>query len=423
VPLVLLVDDDPDLLELAELVLAKNGLRIVTARDGRRALAALESVEPDVVVTDMMMPELDGLEFIERYMRREPSHAPVIAVSAFAPYLEQARALGADATLPKPYSPSTLARMVHELTEDRRPAGPIPEPPEGEREAPRLQAVLNLNLDVDPELHLQPFLDDVAATYGVPVAGLSGVTEDRQKLVERCSSTPPDPGGPREDSFCTHAIAARAALVVQDARQNPFFKENPSVTRRGFSFYAGVPLMAAHGEAVGTLCILDFEPRHFTYLDLELLGLLARRVMAAFERREAKQQPGTPPSAYRHLQSVDDELDIFGKSLFTDLLAVQCGRGLERDEPVALAVFAAPRERLPDIVASLRASGGFMGRVDTTRIGWVIVGKTAEEARSILTDLQGEPVAVTATDLHLYSGATGLALLHVEQALGRQDAS
>src|SRR5690606_16207790 len=129
-------------------------------------------------------------------------------------------------------------------------------------EEARLRALLDLRLEEpDPQLGLQPFLDELATLFEVPVAGLSAVTRDRQRLVAQCSRAgPPDPGVPREQSFCTHAVAARAALVVQNARDNPFFRGNPSVTRRGFSFYAGVPLVAAQGQAIGTLCLLDFAP-------------------------------------------------------------------------------------------------------------------------------------------------------------------
>ena len=71
-PVVQLVDDDPDLLDLADMVLDGEGLRVITASNGRRALAALEVLEPDVIVTDLMMPELDGLGFIQAWSSRTP---------------------------------------------------------------------------------------------------------------------------------------------------------------------------------------------------------------------------------------------------------------------------------------------------------------------------------------------------------------
>ncbi|MFW6051586.1 MAG: response regulator [Myxococcota bacterium] len=419
-PLVLLVDDDPDLLELSELVLSRNGLRVATARNGRQALTALDYIQPDVIVTDVMMPELDGLTFLERYAKRPEPRAPVVAVSAFHPYLEQASALGASATLGKPYDPKTLASLIHDVASGR--ATPAPEPGPIQSEDARLQAVTDLQLEhPSGEMRLQPFLDDVASLYGVPVAGISAVTADRQRLVERCSSAPDDPGGPREDSFCTHAVAARAALVVQDARRNPFFRDNPSVTERGFCFYAGVPLMAPHGEAVGTLCLLDFAPRRFSYFDLELLGLLARRVRATLEGREATARHGAHDCAFRDVQGVDGELDIFGKSIFADLIVVQSSRGMEQDEPAVLVGVVAPRDRLRRIVDELRrgAPGSMCGRLGPDRIGWMVLGQPIAEVRRIARRAAGPDAQIVATTLDRYEGAMGLALLHVEEALDR----
>jgi GAF domain-containing protein len=62
-------------------------------------------------------------------------------------------------------------------------------------------------------------------------------------------------------------VAARAALVVQDTLDNPFFRDNILVRAKGLRFYAGVPLISRHGEALGTLCVLDQHARTFTHKD------------------------------------------------------------------------------------------------------------------------------------------------------------
>lgn len=421
-PRVLLVDDDQDLLALTEGFLCRQGMRVLTAADGRRALCILEVFEPDVIVTDLMMPELDGLEFIEEYLRRPGAHAPIVAVSGFLPYLDSAREVGAVATLQKPYGPKALTALVREAAA----GGPLPEAEpasaaERDDEDARLRAVLDLQLtEPDPELGLQRFLDEVAAIFGVPVAGVSAVTSDTQRLVAQCSIGERDPGGPRETSFCTHAVAARSALVIQDARKNPFFRGNPSVTERGFLFYAGVPLMAAHGEAVGTLCILDFEAHGFTYVDLELLGLCGRRVLAAFEWRDRRTSEDAPNSAYRYLQCVDEELGIFGKSLFSHLVVLEASRAIQTSEPAALVAVAVRPERLEETASALRDAvfGGLVGRLGAGRLGAVVRRKRAAEAQLLVARCARDPIEIAATDLDLYQGATGRALLHVEQALG-----
>ena len=60
--LLLLVDDEPNIIELAQLYLEREGFRTVSAADGKSALEAVEQHRPDLVVLDVMLPELDGLE-------------------------------------------------------------------------------------------------------------------------------------------------------------------------------------------------------------------------------------------------------------------------------------------------------------------------------------------------------------------------
>lgn len=418
----LLVDDDADLLDLAEMVLDVEGIQVVTASNGRRALAALELVEPSVIVTDLMMPELDGLELIQQYLAASRPHAPIIAVSGFLPYLAKARELGATATLVKPYSPKALASLVFELVGGARASVPEVLPPTTpHEEEARLRAVLDLCLeDPEPELGLQRFLDEVAVLFKVPVAGISAVTRDRQRLVAQCSAAgEPDRGGAREHSFCTHAVAARAALVIQDALQNPFFRDNPSVTERGFRFYAGVPLMATRGDAVGTLCVLDFEPHQFTYVDLELLGVLGQRVLAAFEWREKRRHKDVPDSAYRYLQCIDEHLGIYGKGVFGDLVVLEASRAVQKQEPAALVALSARPEHLEQAAAALRehVPGGLVGRLGRAQLGIVVRGNSAREARELVARYTPGSSDIVATNLDQYEGATGRALLEVEQAL------
>ncbi len=187
-----------------------------------------------------------------------------------------------------------------------------------------------------PERDLHEFMDRVAAHYGVPIALISIVTADRQFWTAGCgipSDLRGERGTPRRDSFCTHSVAARSALVVQDSRENPFFRDNPLIRSQGFRFYAGVPLISRQSEVLGTLCLLDLKPRSFTHADLELLSVFGRCVMAAIERREQDAKPDLPGSAFTHLGYHDEELDVFGALAFRDLAMVEAVRGAERARP------------------------------------------------------------------------------------------
>ena len=88
---------------------------------------------------------------------------------------------------------------------------------------------------------------------------------------------------PREISFCGHAIATRGVMVVDDARRDDRFVDNPLVTGPpNIRFYAGCPVRGAGGYRVGTLCLLDPEPRNFDGDDGAALADLAAMVEDEF---------------------------------------------------------------------------------------------------------------------------------------------
>lgn len=424
IKLILFVDDDPDLRELGQMLLeTQEDLVVISARDGQRALRLLDVIEPDLIVTDLMMPVLDGFGFLRAYKTR-PETVPVIAMSAFEPYLEQALQLNADAILPKPFESVRLIKLVRQLLAGQKPAEPLPSPPpRGEDE--RLRAILDLRLDQPaPEPDLQRFVDEVAAYFEVPVALFSIVTHDRQFWTAGCG-IPEDlaasRGTPRQESFCTHSVVARAALIVQDTLENPFFRDNVLVATRGLRFYAGVPLIRRHGEALGTLCILDFKARHFTHKDLELLSVFGRRVLAALEWRERAMSPDIPPGAFQHLEYVDQELGIFSASGFRELAVVEAARGTEADIPVACVALAVPLRRLREATDLLRSRHprSLIGRLGHARLGWLVPGIAATEAHEEALATAGPHAFAEAADLSGYPGTAVVASLDaLAQALG-----
>ena len=117
-PHVLLVEDDPDTREMYSYYLSYSGLHVTEARTGRRALERARQDRPDVVVTDIAMPEMDGLELSRRLRAEEPTHdVPIIAVSGQAS--ERARQAGADIVLDKPCEPGHLLRAIEYVLKDR----------------------------------------------------------------------------------------------------------------------------------------------------------------------------------------------------------------------------------------------------------------------------------------------------------------
>ncbi len=90
------------------------------------------------------------------------------------------------------------------------------------------------------------------------------------------------------DSFCKFAMAARQPMVIDDALRYSWFKDNPLVTGSpGIRFYAGVPLINQEGHALGSLCVIDTQPRELAKEQLEMQTCLARQVVTLLELRRS----------------------------------------------------------------------------------------------------------------------------------------
>lgn len=119
---ILVVDDESAVRSLFHEILQQSGYQVLTAGDGDQALKALRHQQIDLVLTDLVMPEREGIETI-RIMRKEQPSLKIIAMSgAFAGgFLETAKMLGADCTLAKPVSAEILVKTVEHLLEKVRP--------------------------------------------------------------------------------------------------------------------------------------------------------------------------------------------------------------------------------------------------------------------------------------------------------------
>jgi len=117
-PKILVVDDELDALEVLGFKLREAGFTPVFATDGLKALAAVRAERPDLVVLDLMLPELDGLE-VCKLMRRDPAFAgiPVLMLTAKAAEMDRVVGLelGADDYVTKPYSPRELVLRIRKL--------------------------------------------------------------------------------------------------------------------------------------------------------------------------------------------------------------------------------------------------------------------------------------------------------------------
>ncbi len=117
-PKILLVDDEPDALEVLGFKLREAGFVPVAATDGAKALAAVKADRPALIVLDLMLPEVDGLE-VCKILRRDPATAaiPILMLTAKAAEMDRVLGLelGADDYVTKPYSPRELVLRIKKL--------------------------------------------------------------------------------------------------------------------------------------------------------------------------------------------------------------------------------------------------------------------------------------------------------------------
>ena len=166
-PLILVVDDEPKIVRLARDYLEKNGFRVVTAADGQSALATARREKPDLVLLDLMLPNIDGRE-VCRILRRE-SDVPIIMLTALSEEIDQITGLeiGADDYVTKPFSLRTLVARVRSLL--RRTSGEVRAP----------EVIRTGRLEIDSVKHLVTF-------SGVPIK----LTPNEFKLLHLLASRP-----------------------------------------------------------------------------------------------------------------------------------------------------------------------------------------------------------------------------------------
>ena len=143
-PTILVVDDEPSIGEVVSIYLQRAGYQVIVARDGQAALEALERQPPDLVVLDLMLPKVDGLEIARRL--RAQGDTPIIMLTAKREESDRITGLevGADDYVVKPFSPQDLISRVKAVL--RRTRGSAP----GSAE----HALEFEGLRIDPKTHL-----------------------------------------------------------------------------------------------------------------------------------------------------------------------------------------------------------------------------------------------------------------------------
>ena len=157
------------------------------------------------------------------------------------------------------------------------------------RDPARLAAVRRTALRESPPLAAFDRLTRLATTIlHAPVALVTLVDAERQVFVS-CVGLPEPWASARETplshSFCQHTLASAEPLIIADAREHPLVRDNLAIPDLGVVAYAGIPLITATGDALGSFCVIDHVPRVWTEAEIAILTDLAASVMTEIELR------------------------------------------------------------------------------------------------------------------------------------------
>lgn len=169
---VLVVDDDAKILQLVRAYLEREGFRVVTASDGRAALRSIAEDMPQLIILDLMLPEIDGMTVARRV--REESDVPILMLSARGTVADRIQGLseGADDYLPKPFSPAELVVRAKAILRRARGA----RPPTSLRIA---------DLEIDPERHQARRNGEIVPTTTAEFRLLVALAEGEGRVLSR----------------------------------------------------------------------------------------------------------------------------------------------------------------------------------------------------------------------------------------------
>jgi CheY-like chemotaxis protein len=333
---VLLVDDDDDLREVCADVLRGVGYDVVGAASGAEALRLATSVRPALVITDLNMPEMNGIDLCRRLHEAYAPPAPVVIVmSAVAAAEPAAHAAGAAGFIVKPFTLEELLAQVRAALGEpiRFDREAIARAKAQERESARAVAEASFVVSFAREPIAQERASRVARWLGafyepasvallVPHDGQLeiGITSDERRLPP--ASRAPDVLA----SIGRSILETGSSLVVSDLATQPWHGTDAG---RGFRSIVGVPFRL-RDVPVAVLCVNAPGPRQFGAADLALLELLASRSSASYAR--ASRTPVVAPSG------------LIGREAFRRLLEIEATGAADRHEGIALALL---RTRAP----------------------------------------------------------------------------
>ena len=178
------------------------------------------------------------------------------------------------------------------------------QPAISKKEKARLEALGAMELlDTPPERAFDDITKLASVICAAPVALITLVDSDRQWFKSRVGLSATET--PRADSFCAYTMLESGLTVVEDALQDARFAQSKLVRDEPhIRFYAGAPLLTPEGYGLGSLCVIDYEPRKLTRAQTSALGVLGRTVIKLMEARRTERRLAKAKAAIKELSAL-----------------------------------------------------------------------------------------------------------------------
>ena len=281
---ILVVDDSKEVQEFFRLVLEDAGYEVSLASSGEEGLAKTKVMRPHLIVLDLIMPGMDGLEFLPPPRSDfAPPIPPAILCSGFELTEEEALRRGALMFVRKPVAPADLCEFVALGLLGERVSAETAARERANSAAARMRTrktaatfVARIRREVEQKAAGQ--MAWLAAYFGLETALISLMEDGRLTVFAAAGDTSFTTGLDLADKLppCHEILESCSSLVLADASAHACFSTGP-YRLEGVRFFAGVPLLAPEGIPIGVVCLLDSHARRTFAEDLVILEQVGRQ--------------------------------------------------------------------------------------------------------------------------------------------------
>lgn len=232
------------------------------------------------------------------------------------------------------------------------------------RDPERVAAVRGTGLlDAPPQEAFDRLTRLATHVLKVPASFITLVDEYRDFYMSQCGF--PEPlASSREQTgttFCHYAIPLDQPLIINDTRADPVYRTVPTVQSMGVAAYAGIPMTTSDGQAIGSFCAVDYQPREWTQTDVEVLRELAESAMREIELRRWVAEAA---DAERQMRQVTESRARLVRGFSHDLknpLGAADGHAALLQDEILGALSPEQKESVDRIRGSIRAALNLIG--------------------------------------------------------------